>query len=396
MSIYPTKNRRGELAGSFRIEVQKGKKRLRGKADSLREAKLVEQQLIAELNAEDDGLARTKKGPVPKSEFVTLGQAIGRAQGKLWSGQETKARSFQKLGRIQRILGPTFPLDLFDTNAVDTVIDEITEDGASGATINRYLSAISAFMRFCISRNLKTTPAPTLDWRKESEGRLRWLSYDEEDGLMGLLPEPFASLVYVAIRTGMRASEILTLKPEQIEDRWVRLWKTKNGSTRSVPVNQELHDVLSQLVSDGMPGYFQLRDAWDRARSQMGLSDDRGFVFHSCRHTFAVRAIQANVNVRVLQKLMGHKTIQTTLRYASVDDTTLADAALSALSFHDVRGNNAGESRPKLPILHRQGSPTSLRNNARKTGMSPPSDLKSPELCSCGFESRRPHHQCPY
>jgi integrase len=77
---------------------------------------------------------------------------------------------------------------------------------------------------------------------------------------------------------------------------------------------------------NGNPTYPQLRHYWDAARGQMGLTDPELFVFHACRHTFATRAIQAGVNIRVLQMLMGHKTIQTTIRYSHVDDRTLSDA----------------------------------------------------------------------
>ena len=56
----------------------------------------------------------------------------------------------------------------------------------------------------------------------------------------------------------------------------------------------------------------------------MGLSGDGEFVFHARRHTRATRLVEMGVNLRVIQQFMGHKVIQTTLRYAHVSDDMLA------------------------------------------------------------------------
>ena len=91
---------------------------------------------------------------------------------------------------------------------------------------------------------------------------------------------------------------------------------------------------MSQVVYDGLSLTGVKR--W--------VPPERGgstFVFHASRHTYATRAIQAGVNIRVLQKLISHKIIQATLRYAHVDDETLSDAALKALDFHASRHQRA-------------------------------------------------------
>jgi hypothetical protein len=57
---------------------------------------------------------------------------------------------------------------------------------------------------------------------------------------------------------------------------------------------------------------------------------------------------------------MGHKSIQTTLRYAHVDDRMLADAALSALAYHADKGaasgGFAGDDAGDLPRSGTEGS----------------------------------------
>lgn len=335
MSIYPDR-KNGKLTGRYRVEVQAGGRRVRMRASSLEEAKALEQSILK-------GEIKPKVIPVVATKVLTLKNAIGQSQGILWSGQETEHRSFRKLEAISQIVGPDIPLDTFDANTVDKIVRHLQDKGMSDGTINRYLSAVSAFLGFCKRRKWYTAELPELEWRDEDQGRIRWITYSEERRLMELLPQPFSTIVYIGIRTGLRAAELLGLQPDQVEPRWIHLWKTKNGQARSVPINDEMYKLLSDLVFKGMPGYFQLRDQWEKARKAMGLEDDKTFVFHACRHTYATRAIQAGVNIRVLQRLMGHKAIQTTLRYAHVDDKTLSDAALGAIAYHEGGGHRVGE-----------------------------------------------------
>jgi integrase len=348
MSIIPDK-KNGKLTGRYRVEVYRGGKRLRGRTDDLVSAKRLEVSFLSQF---DTGvfLETVKPSPVAPVVPTTLKHAKRKASGLLWAGQATEMESFRKVDRLIRILGEGFSLDSFDSNAVDRIVKDLQASGAKDGTINRYLSCISAFLNFCHKRGWMLSPVPEVDWRDEDEGRVRWISYDEESSLLRLLPEPYSTLVYIAIRTGLRASELLSLKPEQVEAGWIRLWQTKNGKIRSVPVTPDLGETLATLVSGGrIPvEYWQLRIEWDKARKAMGLDKDATFTFHACRHTYATRAVQAGVNIRVIQKLMGHSAIQTTLRYAHVDDQTLSAEATKSIVYHAAKvGEKGGGITPR-------------------------------------------------
>jgi integrase len=69
---------------------------------------------------------------------------------------------------------------------------------------------------------------------------------------------------------------------------------------------------------------------WDRLRSHLNLDHDKQFVVHALRHTCASRLIQRGVPLAVVQKWMGHKAIQTTLRYAHLAPDSLR-VAMEAL-----------------------------------------------------------------
>jgi len=349
MTISPDK-KQGKLTGRYRVEVQRGDRRLRGRADTLKEAKVLEDSFRSQLeNGEVLHVPKRERASPPSPKIATalhLSEAVSKARGLLWAGQATEFESFRKLKRLEWIVGGETSIDDFDANAVDKVVRELQGGGVKDSTINRYLSCMSAFLTFCKRRGWKTTDVPEMDWRDEDEGRIRWITYEEEKALIAGLPHPYGTLVFIAIRTGLRASELLTLTPEQVEPAWIRLWKTKNRTVRSVPITKEIYQTLAPLVTRGLPEYHKLRHEWDKVRKDMRLLNDSTFTFHACRHTYATRAVQAGVNIRVLQKLMGHKAIQTTLRYAHVDDQTLTDAVASALTFHDDRWGNEGGGIP--------------------------------------------------
>ena len=332
----------------------------------MKEARLLEASMLRRLNGAEEAQTtdlasaacdEPEAQPVAP-EVITMRKAIGKAKGILWSGQASEHESYRKLERIASIVGDTLPVDSFDVNTVDRMVIALRERGCSDATINRYISCISAFLRFCKRRNLRTNDLPELEWKDEDETRIRWLTPKEEHQLCELLPAPYDALVYVAIRTGLRATELLTLKPDQVTPAWVHLWKTKNGHARSVPISADVYQRLAPLVAKGlMPDYWQLRNEWDYARKAMGLEQDKTFVFHACRHTYATRAVQAEVNLRVLQQLMGHRTIQTTLRYAHVEDKTLADAVQKMTIFHaDKMPPKGGANRSNCPTSRTEGS----------------------------------------
>lgn len=62
------------------------------------------------------------------------------------------------------------------------------------------------------------------------------------------------------------------------------------------------------------------------SQSKMGLATDLYFVFHACRLACATRLVQANVNLRIIRRFMGHERIETTIRHAQLSDTMLQGA----------------------------------------------------------------------
>jgi integrase len=328
VAIYPDKKGRGQPTGRFRVEVQLKGHRLRGRFDTLEEARIAEEEWRRKLAFGDTESATQREDTrgAPK----TLLQLLTKAAPLLWNGSDHGIDAEGKVRRMAAHLGDPRLADL-NSGHVDDLILWLRREGRSPATVNRHLSALHKVLKWGHAKGRAYVPEmPDFTWQDEDEGRIRWLSREEErtlcEKLSALGRADIADFVIAAIDTGCRRSELLGAQPDQLDGNWLRLWATKNGDPRSVPLTPRAWAVLRKRL----PWSFsksQLRYWWDKAKHTMGLADDEDFVVHALRHTTATRLVERGVNLRVVQKFMGHRAIQTTLRYAHVSDDLLADAA---------------------------------------------------------------------
>lgn len=327
MSIYPDK-KDGLRTGRWRVEVQLGARRKRGRFATYPEAEHAERTWKGELaRGETESFAiRADKITHPD----TLSLLLVKAAPMIWpTGSDHGDLSERKVNWIIEHCGD-IRLGNIPSDYVDTAVSALRKAGKAPGTINRYLSALHSVLAWGAKPGRRYVPVmPEFSWQHEEEGRLRWLSPDEEKRLIATLRalghNGVADLCIVAIDTGCRRGELLEAKPDQLDGKWLRLWKTKNGEARSVPLSERAREVLSRRLPFTVREH-QVRYAWDKAKIAMGLSEDEDFVFHALRHTRATRLVEMGVNLRVIQQFMGHKAIETTLRYAHVSDDMLARA----------------------------------------------------------------------
>ena len=156
--------------------------------------------------------------------------------------------------------------------------------------------------------------------------RTRWLSDEEEKRLLEIADKPYwlRSLIVFALHTGMRKSEILNLKWKDVDlkRKVLTVVKSKNDALRTLPVNETLFDelcIIRSLKVRDFSGhvfpvsYNSLRHSFDNAVKDAEIVD---FRFHDLRHTFASKLVQNGVDLYRVKELLGHKSIQMTMRYA--------------------------------------------------------------------------------
>jgi integrase len=113
---------------------------------------------------------------------------------------------------------------------------------------------------------------------------------------------------------------------------YITLLAPKGGKTVTVPVSDAAMDVLrgrelgGDYVFAGRTGgrRYEFSGPWKRILAKAKIE---AFRFHDFRHNFASQLASAGVSIGVIQQLMTHKQIQTTLKYAHLTPGALQDAA---------------------------------------------------------------------
>jgi integrase len=214
------------------------------------------------------------------------------------------------------------------------------------ATVNQRLQVLSAVMSHAVLlRYRHDNPCNGVEGLPIPEAEARHLSVEEEAELMPELLREGRWVVDVtraAIGTGFRIRELLGLTKDAVDfARNLAFVFNPKGKKdprklKGVPMSSEVREMLLRLGRESPSRHFFVRpDTGERITRSMyyyrlGLACKRAGIVgihpHSLRHTFGTRLGDADVNVKKIQRLMGHGDIQMTLRYLHPDDDSLRSA----------------------------------------------------------------------
>lgn len=242
-----------------------------------------------------------------------------------------------------RYLGRDIRLSNVTTKCVDEMVSKMIRDGKAGSTINGKLNCLSKIMRHAKRVGLVDT-TPDIQRRRTADVVIRWVTKEEEEKAFGFFLHCGLERMYHYSRfllyTGARFSEPMSCRRRDLKANRdaVTFNKTKNGSQRTVPLTSHAKEAVEWFLGNTQGDYpfaealtyQQYRDAWALMKAHMGKTDDERWTPHILRHTCASRLVQAGVDLRRVQKWMGHKSIQVTLRYANLAPGDL-DMAVGAL-----------------------------------------------------------------
>jgi site-specific recombinase XerD len=204
------------------------------------------------------------------------------------------------------------------------------EQGVNPATLNRELVTLKAVYRELKRLSVINYNSAILDVRKLRETKTE-LSYLTREQLTKLIHQINQSkndslpyVVKICLATGARWSEAEKLTHNNCINQGFQFVDTKNGQSRFIPVDDHIFlEVQNRLKQhDFKSCYSAFRSAFDRS----GLIVPTGQLAHILRHTFASHFVMNGGNIIALQKILGHSSLNITMRYSHLAPDYLIQA----------------------------------------------------------------------
>jgi len=137
-------------------------------------------------------------------------------------------------------------------------------------------------------------------------------------------------ILRILYRCGLRVSELTNLKIEDIDftDSTLTVRGGKGGKDRLIPVDHQTLDMIEYFIEDATSGFLILSERNERLSSRQieRLVEDYGKQAgieqrvhpHMLRHSFAVHCLKSGMNLRTVQKMLGHSSLTTTQIYLDI------------------------------------------------------------------------------
>lgn len=249
---------------------------------------------------------------------------------------KTKKRSFTRdEGLVKNLLayfGPdtrahkikAFHVEQYQTMRKSFCFGKKKDKKLAPATINKEVMCLRTMYNKAIQwGRLKENPTKTVQMFKANNQIVRFLTREEIKKLLEVCRPYMRDIVTFAINTGLRRGEILGLKWEDVdlERNIIHVRNTKNGEDRKLPINSTVQVLLRPLKKPSgrvflSPGGRELEDVKKGFKAALQKAGILRFRFHDLRHTFASHLVMAGVDIMTVRDLLGHKSLEMTLRYA--------------------------------------------------------------------------------
>jgi integrase/recombinase XerD len=234
------------------------------------------------------------------------------------------------------------PLVQANNGELEAYIAGLSRKGMKGTTIRRKQASLRGFYNHCLrTRILSIDPTGNFEPPKVEERLPIYLNASQVQALLNSLQEDTptqrreSAILKCLYYTGMRAGELVGLDIDDLflEDNELRVFG-KGQRERMLPISEALRHSLNLWLEVHPSGKGPLFVALHQSNRRLGYDSiykivkavlgkaglaNRKFSCHKLRHTFATRLINRKVSIDKIQKLLGHRRIDTTTIYAHTE-----------------------------------------------------------------------------
>lgn len=271
------------------------------------------------------------------------------------------ARNF--LNVFQRYVDIDVNASDFDQRELHRFRDARLKEGKKDSSIRTHMLTLSsAWGR--VNSKIYNIPELALPKFSQQKQKTDYLSEDDESRLLAYLltRTPHASgtgewqyevhdVVVMLLDTGARYNEIARLEWKSVDLRrkTIELWRGKTRTASYVYMTDRVHQVLQRRAERKNHDQWVFTN-WERTThrsdnttylNQVMRSAGVPYTVHTLRHTFATKMLKAGMTLNDVRVLLGHSSMQTTLRYGHLEASDASPKAVAILNEQAVARNRA-------------------------------------------------------
>jgi integrase len=276
------------------------------------------------------------------------------------------ARTFVNV--FQRYVNIDVRASAFDQRELHRYREARLKEGKKESSIRQHMLVFSSAWHRVNSKiyNIPELSIPKFSKQKQ---KTDYLSEDDEDKLLThlLIRKPHASgtgnwqyemhdVLVLLLDTGARYSEIARMewKRVDLEHKTIELWRGKTHTASFFYMTDRVHRILQRRVDSRMHNRWVFTN-WERTShrtdnttylNQRIKAAGVPYTVHTLRHTFATKMLKAGMTLNDVRVLLGHSSIQTTLRYGHLE---VSDASPKAVAI--LNQQNVARSRGKIKAV---------------------------------------------
>lgn len=249
-------------------------------------------------------------------------------------------------GKTTQITDKTH-LRWLDKHLADLMLDEINRDlleqimakriaeKVANSTVNRTMEIVRAVLRKAAFDWEWLDRVPKVRMLPEPKRRIRWITKDEAERLIRVLPDHLAAMVRFSLETGLRKANVTGLQWSQVDlirrTAWIHPDQAKARKAIAVPLSVNAVKVIREQIGKHPTHVFSYKGntiiqvntkAWRAALVRAGI---KNFRWHDLRHTWASWHVQAGTPLHVLQELGGWECVEMVRKYAHLSSVHLTE-----------------------------------------------------------------------
>lgn len=271
------------------------------------------------------GFKKPEKPDVPfdefSKEFIELHSKLHK---RSWKRDEASLKNLKPFFK-GKMLGEIGPELVENYKAKRKAATTRRKTHITEATINREIALLKTMFSKAVEwGRIENNPLSKVKkFRENHQKHMRILSDEEAITLVDAANSHLKPILIIALNTGMRRGEILALRWENVDFHkgLILIGDSKSGKSREVPMSHLVYETLKDLQKSSEYVFFNpgtathILNVKTSFKSACRRANIKGLRFHDLRHTAASRMIQAGVDLVTVSKILGHSSIQMTMRY---------------------------------------------------------------------------------